>query len=69
LQHSHADTADVLNSDDPLRDARARVEKDIILKTLEMCNNNHTQAAGALKISRVALYKKIRQYGLKNDNV
>ncbi|MBM4311568.1 MAG: response regulator, partial [Deltaproteobacteria bacterium] len=69
LQHSHADTADVLNSDDPLRDARARVEKDIILKTLEMCNNNHTQAAGALKISRASLYKKIRQYGLKGENV
>jgi len=69
LHHSPDDTANLLNSEDPLRDARSRVEKDIIAKTLAMYNNNHTQAAGALKISRAALYKKIRLYGLKGENV
>ncbi len=68
VQHGAGDIAGLLGSDDPLRDARARVEKEIIVKALEMYNNNHTQAAGALKISRVALYKKIRQYGLKDEN-
>lgn len=69
LQSGTAGIDGLLNSEDPLRDARARVEKDIIVKTIAMYNNNHTQAAGALKISRAALYKKIRQYGLKSENV
>jgi len=59
------DAAAFFNSDDPLRDARARVEKDIILKALEAANNNHTRAAAVLKISRAALYKKLKQLGLK----
>jgi transcriptional regulator with PAS, ATPase and Fis domain len=59
----------VLDSEDPLRDARADLEKDIIIKVLALHNNNHTKAAGALKISRAALYKKIKRYGVKTDQV
>ena len=63
------DMSGLLNSEDPLREARARVEKDIIVRALEMHNNNHTRAAGTLKISRAALYKKIKQHALKDGQV
>jgi two-component system, NtrC family, response regulator AtoC len=63
------DASDLLGSDDPLRHARARVEQEIIVKALELCNNNHTKAAATLNISRAALYKKIRQYDLKVEDV
>jgi transcriptional regulator with PAS, ATPase and Fis domain len=63
------DMAGLLNSEDPLRDARAKVERDIIVKALEMHNYNHTRAAGTLKISRAALYKKIKQHALKDGQV
>jgi transcriptional regulator with PAS, ATPase and Fis domain len=59
------DIAGLLDSEDPLRDARADLEKDIIIKVLALHNNNHTKAAVALKISRAALYKKIKRYGVK----
>ncbi len=63
------DMSGLLNSEDPLREARARVEKDIIVRALEMHNNNHSRAAGTLKISRAALYKKIKQHALKDGQV
>jgi DNA-binding NtrC family response regulator len=61
--------AGLLDSEDPLKDARSSLEKDIITKVLALHNNNHTQAAAALKISRASLYKKIKRYGLKTGQV
>jgi DNA-binding NtrC family response regulator/signal transduction histidine kinase len=63
------DIAGLLDSQYPLRDARANFERDIIIKVLELYKNNHTQAAEALKISRAALYKKIKRYGVKSGQV
>ncbi len=53
-------------STESLKEARERFEKKHIIITLEKCNYNHSRAAEQLKISRVALYKKIKQYELKN---
>lgn len=39
------------------------VEKSVILKMLEQCNNNKTEAAKALGISRKTLYAKLEKYG------
>ncbi|MFO0810238.1 MAG: sigma-54 dependent transcriptional regulator [Gemmataceae bacterium] len=43
---------------------RAAYERTLILQTLENCQYNRSSAARALGISRVTLYKKIKQYGL-----
>ncbi len=53
-----------LRENESLKEARARIEKDILVKTLQECNQNHSKAAERLKISRTALYKKINKLGL-----
>jgi len=40
------------------------MEKKVILRTLEKCDNNRTQAASLLGISRRALYNKLRKHSL-----
>jgi len=42
----------------------AKIEKDLIIKTLEKCQNNRTNTANLLKISRKTLFNKMKQYGL-----
>ncbi len=44
--------------------ARVKGEVDYILATLARCNNNRSQAAQELGISRTALYKKLHQFGM-----
>jgi two-component system response regulator AtoC len=39
-------------------------EKIIILKALEKCNNNRTNTAILLKISRKTLFNKMKKYGI-----
>jgi DNA-binding NtrC family response regulator len=41
------------------------VEKVAILAALRSCNGNRTQAAKLLKVSRRALYDKLRRYGIE----
>jgi len=41
------------------------MEKKMILRTLEKCGNNRTQAASLLGISRRALYNKLRKHSLR----
>ena len=48
-----------------LQNAKADFEKELILEVLEICKNNHLQAARMLDISRTMLYKKISQYGIR----
>lgn len=48
---------------------RADYERGLIQKTLADCNSNRSRAARALGISRVTLYKKLRQYGLVDRTV
>ncbi len=47
---------------------RADYEKGLIQKTLSDCGRNRSQAARVLGVSRVTLYKKIKQYGLSNSS-
>jgi len=41
-----------------------KIEKEIILKTLEECGENRTKTAEKLKISRKTLFNKMKQYDL-----
>ncbi len=48
----------------PLAAARRHGELLLLIETLERCQNDCTQVATALGISRSALYKKLHQHGL-----
>jgi transcriptional regulator with PAS, ATPase and Fis domain len=52
----------------PLKERRRAAECTIIRKALAETNNNRTLAASVLGISRVALYKKLKKYGLADNN-
>ena len=41
-----------------------KIEKELIIKTLEKCHNNRTNTANILKISRKTLFNKMKNYGL-----
>ncbi len=47
-----------------LADSRASQERMLIERALAAANNCRSQAARALKVSRVTLYNKMRKYGL-----
>lgn len=51
-------------SGNQLRYARITGERHKLKNTLQRLNNNRTRAAEELGISRVTLYKKLRQYGI-----
>jgi transcriptional regulator of acetoin/glycerol metabolism len=40
------------------------VERQTIVRVLDRCRGNHTQAAKMLDISRTTLYAKLKKYGL-----
>ncbi|MCI0496250.1 sigma-54 dependent transcriptional regulator [candidate division KSB1 bacterium] len=42
-----------------------KIEKELIIKALEKCDQNRTNTAELLKISRKTLFNKMRQYGLE----
>ncbi|MCX8045159.1 MAG: sigma 54-interacting transcriptional regulator [Desulfobacterota bacterium] len=46
------------------RHAKEQAEKELILHALKTCDNNVTQAAKMLNISRVYLHKKVKKYGI-----
>jgi two-component system, NtrC family, response regulator len=51
-----------------LKEAKDSFEKEMIVKSLIQHQNNLTQAADALGISRPTLYDLIKKYGLKSDH-
>ena len=50
--------------EDSVKDMTEKIEKEIIIKALEKCDNNKTNTAEYLKISRKTLFNKMKQYGL-----
>ncbi|MCU0644623.1 MAG: sigma-54 dependent transcriptional regulator, partial [bacterium] len=42
-----------------------KIEKELIIKALEKCNQNRTNTAELLKVSRKTLFNKMKQYGLE----
>lgn len=42
----------------------AELEKNYIVKALEVCNRNHTEAARRLGISRSTLWRKLKEHGM-----
>lgn len=51
-----------LSAETPLEQIRMRAEADAIRKTLDLVGGNKSKAAGILKISRTALYDKMKKY-------
>lgn len=58
---------DIMNSDTGLEEYLERIEKRIIIKTLEEMNHNKALAAKQLKIPRTTLYYKMDKYGINAD--
>jgi DNA-binding NtrC family response regulator len=51
-----------------VREATARIERELILRALKQTHNNVTHAARMLKISRKSLQIKMKELGLREDN-
>ncbi len=51
-----------------VREATARIERELILRALKQSHNNVTHAARLLKISRKSLQIKMKELGLREDN-
>jgi DNA-binding NtrC family response regulator len=47
-----------------LKRMSGRIEKEIILRTLDKCENNRSRTAEKLKITRKTLFNKMKEYGL-----
>lgn len=54
----------------PLKEAakagRSKAERELILHTLRICNNDYAATAERLNIGRSSFYNKIKEYGIKN---
>jgi DNA-binding NtrC family response regulator len=51
--------------EDQVRELTEKIEKELIIKALEKCDQNRTNTAELLKISRKTLFNKMKQYGLE----
>ncbi len=51
--------------EDQVKALTEKIEKELIVKALEKCNQNRTNTAEMLKISRKTLFNKMKQYGLE----
>jgi DNA-binding NtrC family response regulator len=49
-----------------VREAAARIERDLIVRALEQTAGNVTHAARLLKISRKSLQTKMKELGLRD---
>jgi len=47
-----------------MNEMNARIEKEIIARTLEKCDGSRTRTAQTLKITRKTLFNKMKKYGL-----
>lgn len=65
VMHSKHSTPVTVISEQTLREARERFEKDFILRTLVAHDGKINETAKALGIERSHLWKKMKQYGIK----
>ncbi len=52
-----------------LKDIVKQVERETIINALKQCGGNKTEAAKKLGISRQALFKKIKEYGITDEDI
>jgi transcriptional regulator with PAS, ATPase and Fis domain len=50
-----------------IKDMKEKLEKETIIKALNSCKNNKTQAANMLGISRTLLYRKMEKYDIYKE--
>ncbi len=55
------------NGEFSIKSMKEELEKETIIEALDVCENNKTQAAKLLEISRTLLYKKIAKYGIGQE--
>jgi DNA-binding NtrC family response regulator len=51
--------------EDQIKELTEKIEKELIIKSLEKCDQNRTNTAEMLKVSRKTLFNKMKQYGLE----
>ena len=51
--------------EDQVKELTEKIEKELIVKALEKCDQNRTNTAEMLRISRKTLFNKMKQYGLE----
>lgn len=49
----------------PIDAVRDKAEKELIIRVIELCNGNKSEAAKYLKINRTLLYQKMKRLGIK----
>ena len=60
MEHTNGEIASVIL---PLKDEK--IEKESIIKALQICNGHREQAVRLLKINPATLYRKMKKYGLR----
>ena len=60
MEHTNGEIASIML---PLKDEK--IEKESIIKALQICNGHREQAARLLKINPATLYRKMKKYGLR----
>ena len=58
-------TVPSFSENEPLKDIVEKIEKEVISKNLESDRGNVARTAASLKISKAALYEKMKRYGIK----
>jgi len=65
IDHDPSEAASPSAAPIPLKDRLAAVERGFIIEALARCQNNYSEAARMLGISRPTLYEKLKRYGLR----
>jgi two-component system nitrogen regulation response regulator GlnG len=66
--HNFSRTEDTMTTPDTLL-TLAQLERDYILRALDVCQRNHTEAARRLGISRSTLWRKLKEHGMEAAGV
>jgi transcriptional regulator of acetoin/glycerol metabolism len=61
--HTVSKAEDAMQTPDTLL-TLAQLERDYILRALDVCQRNHTEAARRLGISRSTLWRKLKEHGM-----
>ena len=55
----------IINSDNPLKTGKTHIERNILMGILQKCNYDYNEASKILNIGIASLYRKIKEYKIK----